>query len=121
MRTMLIVPMALVLALPMGALAASTNFSKAKTEYEPQKPDGTSSRRDVSTGLPTGKRMHKPYTSSSKNRKPKRAKFDAFTVTKTIDTSSPSLMRSTTPPMTPHSRLLSSPTGGSFTSKPLHR
>jgi hypothetical protein len=49
--------MALMIAAPATVLAAG----KIEHEYKPQKPDG-SSARDASTGLPTGKRMHKPFS-----------------------------------------------------------
>jgi hypothetical protein len=48
---------------PCGALAQSPslNYQKLEYEYKPQKPDGAAPR-DAQSGLPTGKRMHKPYT-----------------------------------------------------------
>jgi type VI protein secretion system component Hcp len=69
------VAIALVLAAPCTALAQSPslNFGKIEHEYKEQKPDGAA--RDPQSGLPTGKRMHKPYT-----------------VTKQVDSASPLLM-----------------------------
>jgi hypothetical protein len=54
------VAIAFVLVAPCTALAQSPslNFQKIEHEYKEQKPDGTV--RDPQSGLPTGKRMHKP-------------------------------------------------------------
>jgi len=54
------VAIAFVLVAPCTALAQSTslNFQKIEHEYKEQKSDGAV--RDPQSGLPTGKRMHKP-------------------------------------------------------------
>jgi hypothetical protein len=62
---------ALIVAVPLALVAptiasAETDYTKTNQTYTPQKPDGTSSPRDASTGLPTGKRMHKPVSATSK-------------------------------------------------------
>jgi hypothetical protein len=42
-------------------VALAQNYQKIQQEYKPQKDDGILAR-DAQSGLPTGKRMHKPYT-----------------------------------------------------------
>ena len=56
---------AIVFAAPCTALAQSPslNFQKIEQENKPQRPDGTAAR-DPQSGLPTGKRMHKPLSTA---------------------------------------------------------
>jgi len=79
----LAIAIAFVLA-PCVALAQSPSlsFGKIQQEYKPQKDDGTLAR-DAQSGLPTGKRMHKPYT-----------------VTKQVGSASPNLTTQNKPPIT---------------------
>jgi hypothetical protein len=44
-----------------ACVALAQNYQKIQQEYKPQKDDVTLAR-DAQSGLPTGKRMHKPYT-----------------------------------------------------------
>jgi type VI protein secretion system component Hcp len=57
----LVIAMASVLAAPCIALAENVTltYGGPKVEYKEQKADGP---RDAASGLPTGKRMHKPIT-----------------------------------------------------------
>jgi len=64
------------------AQSPSLSFGKIQQEYKPQKDDGTLAR-DAQSGLPTGKRMHKPYT-----------------VTKQVGSASPNLTTQNKPPIT---------------------
>jgi type VI protein secretion system component Hcp len=73
----LVIAIAFVLAAPCIALPASLTYKEIKYDYKQQDNKGTSAR-DAASGLPTGKRMHKPIT-----------------ITKEADKASPTLMQHT--------------------------
>ncbi|HEY6861961.1 MAG TPA: hypothetical protein VI358_19515 [Pseudolabrys sp.] len=62
LNAILVIAMPFVLAAPCITLAedVTLSYGSIKHEYKPQNDDGT--KRDAASGLPTGKRMHKPIT-----------------------------------------------------------
>jgi type VI protein secretion system component Hcp len=120
MRKYLIATLALALVAPVIALAEDKpqeniglNYGKIEHTY--------TSQRDASTGLPTGRRMHKPYMVTSEKKKSGRVSVHDMTITKHVDKASPMLMQTNQPKtghttITPQGGLLS-PTGSSFNGK----
>jgi hypothetical protein len=54
--------------------------------------------RDVSSGVATGKRAHKPMAIAKESKRSGKIKFNEFTIKKTTDAASPAMLR-TAPPL----------------------